>query len=86
MYRVWVTYGRRTWIIYFPIFLWVGGIACTILQLFLQIVHIHNPNFGPYQWANVNMTLGPGIALIPFWGSTIVINAYCTGMSREIHR
>lgn len=58
--------------------MFLGGIVCTILQLFLQIVNIHNPNFGPYQWAAVNMTVGPGIVLTPFWASTATLNAYCT--------
>jgi len=80
MYRLWVTHARQMWIMWFPIFLWVGGIICTILQLYLQIVHIHNPNFGPYHWSTVNMSVGPGIVLTPFWASTIALNAYCTGI------
>ncbi|KAF9447156.1 hypothetical protein P691DRAFT_761000 [Macrolepiota fuliginosa MF-IS2] len=80
MYRLWLVHNRSLRIIYFPIFLWVGGIVCTILQGFLQVKHISDPNFGPYQWASVNMNVGPGITLIPFWGSTVVLNAYCTGL------
>lgn len=68
---------------WFPIFLWIGGVVCTILQLFLQLVHVHNRDFGPYQWAEVNMNVGPGIVLTPFWASTIVLNAYCTGKSAQ---
>lgn len=86
MYRLWVIYAKQMWIVWFPIFLWVGGIVCTILQLFLQIVHIHNRDFGPYQWAAVNMDVGPGIVLTPFWASTIVLNAYCTGKSAQTER
>lgn len=83
MYRLWFVYGRRMRILWFPVFLWVGGFVCTILEIFLQVVHVHNPNFGPYQWASVDMHTGPGIVLIPFWLSTIVLNAYCTGKSAE---
>ncbi len=67
----------------FPIILWLGGIVCLVLQIFLQVVHIHNPDFGPYQWAAVNMHVGPGIALTPFWASTTALNAYCTGKFAE---
>ncbi|KAF9450260.1 hypothetical protein P691DRAFT_774065 [Macrolepiota fuliginosa MF-IS2] len=80
MHRLWVVYGRNLWILFFPAFLWVAGIACTVVQGFLQVKHISDPNFGPYQWASVNMNVGPGIALIPFWGSTVVLNAYSTGL------
>ncbi|KAF9440496.1 hypothetical protein P691DRAFT_767684 [Macrolepiota fuliginosa MF-IS2] len=83
IYRLWVVYGRKLGIIYFPAFLWVSGIVCTVLQTYLQVKHIHDPNFGPYQWASVNMSVGPGIALIPFWGSTVVLNAYCTGAPND---
>lgn len=83
MYRLWVTHARQMWIMWFPLSLWVGGIICTILQLYLQVVHIHNPNFGPYHWSTVNMSVGPGIVLTPFWASTIALNAYCTGESPE---
>lgn len=81
MYRLWFVYGQRIWILCFPVFLWVGGLVCTVLEIYLQVVHVHNPNFGPYQWASVNMNTGPGIVLIPFWLSTVVLNAYCTGKS-----
>jgi hypothetical protein len=68
-------------LMWFPMFLWVGALVCAILQAFLQAVHINNPDFGPYQWAAVNMDVGPGIVLTPFWGSTTVLNAYCTSES-----
>ncbi|KAF9449516.1 hypothetical protein P691DRAFT_667356 [Macrolepiota fuliginosa MF-IS2] len=80
MYRLWIVYGKRLWIIWFPAFLWVGGIVCTILQTFLQVVHVHNQGFGPYHWASVNMAVGPGIVLLPFWASTVALNAYSTGL------
>ncbi|KAF9447168.1 hypothetical protein P691DRAFT_793765 [Macrolepiota fuliginosa MF-IS2] len=80
IYRLWVVYGRRLRVICFPVFLWAGGIVCTVLQAYLQVKHIHDPDFGPYQWASVNMSVGPGIVLIPFWGSTVILNAYSTGL------
>ncbi|KAF9442832.1 hypothetical protein P691DRAFT_764843 [Macrolepiota fuliginosa MF-IS2] len=80
VYRLWVVYGRKLGVVYFPAFLWVSGIVCTVLQGYLQAKHIHDPNFDPYQWASVNMNVGPGIALIPFWGSTVILNAYSTGL------
>ncbi|KAF9450645.1 hypothetical protein P691DRAFT_809928 [Macrolepiota fuliginosa MF-IS2] len=78
IYRCYVVYGNSFRIIVFPCILWIGGVVCTGLQMYLQIAHLHNPNIGPYSWANVNMTLGPGIVLVPFWGSTTALNIYCT--------
>ncbi|KAF9451091.1 hypothetical protein P691DRAFT_787881 [Macrolepiota fuliginosa MF-IS2] len=78
IYRSYVVYGNNMYIIAFPCFLWIGGLVCTALQMYLQIAHLHNPNIGPYRWADVNMTFGPGIVLIPFWGSTTLLNVYCT--------
>jgi hypothetical protein len=66
-------------VMWFPIFLWLSGIVCTVLQLFLQVKNIHEPSFGPYEWAKVIMHVGPGIAIIPFLASTILLNVYCTG-------
>ncbi|KAF9451089.1 hypothetical protein P691DRAFT_663922 [Macrolepiota fuliginosa MF-IS2] len=80
IYRSYVVYGNSIRIIALPCFLWIGGLVCTALQMYLQIAHLHNPNIGPYRWANVNMTFGPGIVLIPFWGSTTLLNVYCTGV------
>jgi len=80
MYRLWVVYNKKIWVISFPIFLWIGGVVCTVLQTFLQVEQTHNPKFNPFHWDAVNMTVGPGIVLTPFWGSTIVLNAYCTGL------
>lgn len=79
MYRLWVTHTHNVSVMLFPAFLWLASIVCAVLQLVLQIVHTHNPDFGPYHWAAVNMDVGPGIALTPFWASTIALNAYCTG-------
>ncbi|KAF9446494.1 hypothetical protein P691DRAFT_644857, partial [Macrolepiota fuliginosa MF-IS2] len=80
MYRCWVVSNRNIWLALFPVLLWLGGLGCTILQAYLQIMHTSDPLIGPYSWAQVNMTLGPGIVLTPFWGSTTVLNAYCTFM------
>ncbi|KAF7783903.1 hypothetical protein Agabi119p4_68 [Agaricus bisporus var. burnettii] len=80
MYRLWVTDQRRMRTMWFAIFLWLSGIVCTALQLFLQVKNLHDPNFGPYEWATVNMNNGPGIVIIPFLASTILLNAYCTGL------
>ncbi|KAF9450259.1 hypothetical protein P691DRAFT_847670 [Macrolepiota fuliginosa MF-IS2] len=80
MHRLWVVYNKNVWIMCLPAFLWVAGIVCTAVQGFLQIKHISDPSFGPYKWASVNMNVGPGIALIPFWGSTVILNAYSTGL------
>jgi len=80
MNRLWVVYDRSKLVMIFPIILWLGGVVCAILQIFLQTVHMNNPNFGPYQWAAVNMNVGPGIALTPLWASTTALNAYCTGL------
>lgn len=46
--------------------------------MYLQIAHIHDVNTSPYSWGPVNMSVGPGIALMPFWGSTAILNAYAT--------
>ncbi len=73
-----MVYAKNLWIIALPCFLWVGGVVCTGVQMYLQIAHLHNPFLGPYIWASVNMTVGPGIVLIPFWGSTTILNMYCT--------
>ncbi|KAF7783904.1 hypothetical protein Agabi119p4_69 [Agaricus bisporus var. burnettii] len=80
MYRLWVTDQRRMRTMWFAIFLWLSGIVTTALQLFLQVKNLHDPNFGPYRWAKVNMNVGPGIVAIPFVASTILLNAYCTGL------
>ncbi|KXN82895.1 hypothetical protein AN958_01964 [Leucoagaricus sp. SymC.cos] len=76
--RCWTVYGGRYLIIIAPAFLWLGALLCTILQIYLQSINIHNPNIGPYQWASVNMTFGPGIVLLPFWMSTVLLNIYAT--------
>ncbi|KAF7783906.1 hypothetical protein Agabi119p4_71 [Agaricus bisporus var. burnettii] len=79
MYRLWVTDQKRMRSLWFPIFLWLSGVVCNAIELFLQVKSLHDPNYGPYKWASVNMKVGPGIAIIPFVASTILLNAYCTG-------
>ncbi|KAF9450665.1 hypothetical protein P691DRAFT_700852 [Macrolepiota fuliginosa MF-IS2] len=77
--RCWVVHGRRKLVVVFPVFLWLVALLCTILQIYLQVAHMKNPNIGPYSWASVNMTIGPGIVLLPFWISTVLSNAYASG-------
>ncbi len=64
-----------------PVFLWLAALVCLALQIYLQVAHIHNPNFGPYSWAKVNMSKGPGIVYVPFWVSVNLLNAYVSGKS-----
>lgn len=64
---------------WFPIILWLGCLTCMVMQLVLMIVNLHNPNFGPYRWATVDMATGPGIVLIPMLVMSILLNIYCTG-------
>lgn len=80
LWRCWVVYGKRRLIVILPCLLWLSALLCTILQIYLQAVHIRNPNIGPYNWASVNMTFGPGIVLLPFWISTALLNAYCSAV------
>lgn len=87
MYRCFTVYAGHFTVIALPCLLWIGGVVCTGLQMYLQIAHLHNPNLGPYVWAKINMSVGPGIVLIPFWGSTSLLNIYCTFMLlRRIRR
>ncbi|XP_006453885.1 hypothetical protein AGABI2DRAFT_113642 [Agaricus bisporus var. bisporus H97] len=79
LYRVWVTDMGRMRALWFPIFLWLGGLVCVPFEIFLFVKGLHDPNYGPYRWAKVNMDVGPGIIATPFVGSTILLNAYCTG-------
>ncbi|KAF9473813.1 hypothetical protein BDN70DRAFT_997441 [Pholiota conissans] len=76
MYRCWIVYGMRNRILIFPIIMWIAGFICTILQGYWQIIH-SNLN---HKWNIVNMTIGPGMILIPFWGTTLLLNIYCMSM------
>jgi hypothetical protein len=86
MYRLWIVSNKQMMLLCFPMFLWLGGLVCGILQVYLQAMHINDPDFGPYHWATVNMDVGPGIVLTPFWGSTTVLNTYCTSESPTRNR
>jgi len=77
IYRCWAVSSYRKRRILFPVLFWVGGFICTILQLYWQVVqtaHVADV------WTPVNMTIGPGTVLTPFWGCTIVVNIYATGV------
>lgn len=67
-------YNESTVIVAFPIFLWIGGFALTGLQAYVQIVQMEDLKL----WLPVNMSIGPGIILIPFWASAIILNIYAT--------
>jgi uncharacterized membrane protein YhaH (DUF805 family) len=82
MYRLWMTLMKKWKFMWFPLFLWFSCLACMVLQIALMIENLHDPDFGPYRWADVNMVVGPGVALIPLLGSSIVLNVYC---SSEFH-
>ncbi|KAF9482986.1 hypothetical protein BDN70DRAFT_874406 [Pholiota conissans] len=74
MYRCWLIYGRSKRIIIFPAAMWVGGLVCTVLQIYWQTVQ--TGAFGQDYWQPVNMTVGLGTVLTPFWGTTLLLNAY----------
>ncbi|KAF9474375.1 hypothetical protein BDN70DRAFT_899007 [Pholiota conissans] len=76
IYRCWQVCAKSSKSIIFPAIFWVGGLACTILQIYWQVVMSAAI---PKVWVPVNMTIGPGTILTPFWGSTIVVNFYATG-------
>ncbi|KDR83251.1 hypothetical protein GALMADRAFT_134735 [Galerina marginata CBS 339.88] len=76
IHRCWVIYNKSRRIVVLPILLWLGGVALTALQAYWQIVkgqHILNA------WQPINSTVGPGTILAPFWGTTILLNAYTSG-------
>jgi hypothetical protein len=66
-------------VMWLPIILWFGSVACLVMEIFLEVKHIHDPDFGPYHWAKLIMNIGPGIVFLPLLASTIVLTAYCTG-------
>ncbi|KAF9442236.1 hypothetical protein P691DRAFT_681919, partial [Macrolepiota fuliginosa MF-IS2] len=79
IHRCWVVHGRRKRVVAFPMFMWFAAFLCAILQIYLQAGHMKNPSIGPYTWDSVNMTVGPGIVLLPFWIATVLLNAYASG-------
>ncbi|KAF8893174.1 hypothetical protein CPB84DRAFT_1320597 [Gymnopilus junonius] len=76
IYRCFMVCLKSIRMILFPCFFWVGGLVCTALQLYLQTVQTDALD----AWIPVNMTVGPGTILTPFWGTTIVVNIYATGV------
>ncbi|KAF8185151.1 hypothetical protein BJ912DRAFT_973717 [Pholiota molesta] len=77
IYRCYIIYDKSKRVIVFPIFLWIGGLMLTALQAYWQIVQSASILKA---WQPINMTVGPGTVLTPFWGSTIVLNGYSTFM------
>ncbi|KAF5314414.1 hypothetical protein D9619_011836 [Psilocybe cf. subviscida] len=77
IYRCWAVSSYRKRKILFPVLFWIGGLVCTILQLYWQVVQTAHVTDA---WTPVNMTIGPGTVLTPFWGCTIVVNIYATGV------
>jgi len=76
MHRCWLIYNKSRRVLIFPVLLWLGGVALTALQAYWQIVqgqHILGV------WQPINSTVGPGTILTPFWGTTILLNAYTSG-------
>ncbi|KAF8959370.1 hypothetical protein BDZ97DRAFT_1922901 [Flammula alnicola] len=77
IYRCWIIYEKSRRVVVFPIFLWFGGVMLTALQAYWQIVQSASILKA---WQPINMTVGPGTILTPFWGSTIILNGYSTFM------
>ncbi|KAH9475516.1 hypothetical protein JR316_0012631 [Psilocybe cubensis] len=77
IYRCWIVYNNSKRVITFPVFLWVGGLMLTGLQAYWQIVQSASI---AGTWQPVNMQVGPGTILTPFWASTILLNSYATIM------
>jgi len=77
IYRCWLVCLKSFPKILFPCFFWVGGLACTVLQIYWQVVQSADV---VTLWTPVNMTIGPGTVLTPFWGSTIVVNLYSSSV------
>ncbi|KAF5318627.1 hypothetical protein D9619_010711 [Psilocybe cf. subviscida] len=77
IYRCWIVSSKSKHVLIFPIVMWIGGIICTIIQAYWQAVQ--TGHFGSGHWEPVNMTVGPGIVLTPFWATTLALNTYTTG-------
>ncbi|KIJ41920.1 hypothetical protein M422DRAFT_254931 [Sphaerobolus stellatus SS14] len=75
IYRCWLIYERSLRVVAFPIFMWISGTVCTILQLYWQIIQAQGLDT---IWQPMNSTIGPGTVLTPFWGSTILLNFSAT--------
>ncbi|KAF5316814.1 hypothetical protein D9619_006884 [Psilocybe cf. subviscida] len=74
IFRLWGIYNKSYRVVVFPIILWLGGLVLTALQAYMQIAQVSKMDV----WLPVNMSIGPGIILTPFWASTIVLNLYAT--------
>lgn len=68
-------YEKVSSVILFPIFCWLGGLVCTILQAYWQIIRKEGLLTA---WQPIDMQIGPGTILTAFWACTIIINAYAT--------
>uniref|UniRef100_A0A8H7XMG4 Uncharacterized protein n=1 Tax=Psilocybe cubensis TaxID=181762 RepID=A0A8H7XMG4_PSICU len=77
IYRCWIIYNNSKRVIVFPVFFWLGGLMLTVLQAYWQIVQSASISGA---WQPVNMQVGPGTILTPFWASTIILNSYATFM------
>lgn len=75
IHRCWLTYEKSYRAILLPVFFWLGGLTCTILQAYWQIIQKAGllTAFQP-----IDMQIGPGSILTAFWGCTIILNAYAT--------
>ncbi|KAF5352619.1 hypothetical protein D9756_006195 [Leucocoprinus leucothites] len=81
IYRCWLVYERQSLaVIAFPVILWLGGLSCTVLEVYFKIAHTQNPEIGAQVWRGVNESIGPGLALIPFLALTAILNCYSTYM------
>jgi hypothetical protein len=78
MHRCWIVYSKSKRILIFPLMMWIGGIICTVIQAYWQAVQ--TGHFGTGHWEPVNMQVGPGIVLTPFWATTLALNTYTTGL------
>ncbi|KAF5328200.1 hypothetical protein D9619_013363 [Psilocybe cf. subviscida] len=76
IFRLWKVYNNSYRIVVLPLVLWVGGLVLSALQIYLQEVRVTRFRV----WLPVNVDMGPGIILTPFWASTIILNIYATSM------
>lgn len=67
-------YSKSYRIIILPVILWIGGLVLTALEIYLLVVKVALFRV----WLPVNVDVGPGIILTPFWASTILLNIYAT--------
>ncbi|KAF9446496.1 hypothetical protein P691DRAFT_183165 [Macrolepiota fuliginosa MF-IS2] len=77
IYRCWHLYGKSVAVVAFPATLWVGGVACTAIQAYLQVSQAYEGDIGSYSWGPVSMAFGPGIVPLSYLASTGALNVYC---------